>query len=498
MTKAHRYSNVERRAARRLFHGLSVALAALFTGPGCGASGGGPPPDHDRATERPPNIVLIVADDLGYADLACFGGANPTPNLDRIAREGMRFTDFYVAQPICSASRAAILTGCYPNRIGIYSALNPDSRHGLAAGEMTIAESLRARGYATAAFGKWHLGHHPPFLPTRHGFDAYFGLPYSNDMIPPYVTQPEFPPLPLIDGEAIVARNPDQRRLTAWYTERAVRFIEQSRDRPFFLYVPHSMPHVPLFASERFEGKTGLGLYADVIAEIDASVGAILEALERAGVADETLVLFTSDNGPWLLFGDHAGSAGPFREGKATTFDGGARVPLVARWPGRVPAGAVCREPSMTIDLLPTFARLAGAEPPAGIDGRDISPLLLGVPGATSPHEALYFYWDDALQAVRSGRWKLHFEHAYSHVDQPGSGGQRGTTTERRIRSSLFDLEADPGETTDVSGAHPDVVERLERLAEQARADLGDSARGIPGTGKRPPGRLPDPAADPS
>jgi arylsulfatase A-like enzyme len=305
--------------------------------------------------EHPPNVILIFCDDLGYADVGCYGAKGyKTPNIDRLARQGMRFTDFYVAQAVCSASRAALLTGCYPNRIGIRGALGPQAKVGIHSNEVTIAELLKQRGYATAIYGKWHLGHLPPFLPTRHGFDDYFCLPYSNDMWPHHPTSgTNYPPLPLIEGEKVVQFMPDQTQLTTWYTERAVGFIERNKDRPFFLYVPHSMPHVPLFVSRKFVGKTKRGLYGDVIEEIDWSVGRILSALRQHRLEDNTLVIFTSDNGPWLSYGDHAGSAGHLREGKGTTFDGGARVPFIAKWPGRIPARSVCREPAMTIDILP-------------------------------------------------------------------------------------------------------------------------------------------------
>lgn len=442
----------------------------------------------------PPNIVVVFADDLGYADVGCFGAKGyATPNIDRLAAEGIRFTDFYVAQAVCSASRTALLTGCYPNRVGILGALGPDSKIGIDDGEATIAEVLKRRGYATAAYGKWHLGHRPRFLPTRHGFDDYFGLPYSNDMWPNHPTNKSFPDLPLIEREKVVALNPDQKNLTTWYTDRAVGFIKANHDRPFFLYLAHSMPHVPLFVSDRNAGKTSRGLFGDVIQEIDESVGRVLDTIKEQGLDRRTLVIFTSDNGPWLSYGDHAGSSGPLREGKGTSFEGGVREPFVARWPGTIPAGSVCREPAMTIDLLPTLAALAGADRSGDrpIDGRDVGPLLLGRPEARSPHDAYYFYWGRELQALRSGRWKLHFPHTYrSLAGAPGSGGKPGPYQERTIGLSLFDLEDDPGETTDLASRRPEVVERLLKLAEAARDELGDSAAKQPGKNVRPPGRL--------
>ncbi len=457
------------------------------------AGGAAPVSGRDDKDPRPPNFVIVFADDLGYGDLGCYGSRTlRTPNLDRLAREGARFTDFYVAQAVCSASRAALLTGCYPNRIGIFGALGPKDRHGISNREQTIAEVLKPKGYATALFGKWHLGHHPTFLPTRHGFDTYFGLPYSNDMWPRHPTA-RYPDLPLIEGEKTVALNPDQSLLTTQYTERAVRFIADNKDRPFFLYVAHNMPHVPLHVSAKFQGKSGQGLYGDVIREVDWSVGQILDALKEQGLDGRTLVIFTSDNGPWLSYGKHAGSAGPLREGKGTTWEGGQREPCLMRWPGHIPAGLVCREPAMTIDILPTLARFAGAPlPRLPIDGKDIRPLLSGQPGARSPHEALYFYWDRHLQAVRSGPWKLHFPHAFRTLaGRPGGrDGKPASYEEARTGLALFDLEKDPGETTDVAAGHPDVVERLKKLADRAREELGDSATKQVGKGVRPPGRL--------
>ena len=458
------------------------ALALVFTAPAGAAT--------------PPNVVLIFCDDMGYGDIGPFGSKNPTPNLDRMAAEGAKFTSFYVAQAVCSASRAALLSGSYSNRVSIQGALPPNARIGIDPGETLMPEVFKSRGYATGMVGKWHLGDAPRFLPTRNGFDEYFGLPYSNDMWPRH-PESRFPDLPLMEGERKIELNPDQRKLTTAYTERAVSFIDRHKEKPFFLYVAHSMPHVPLFVSDKFQGKTGLGLYADVIAEIDWSVGQILDALKRKGVDENTLVVFTSDNGPWLSYGDHGGSAGPLREGKTTTFEGGVRVPCVMRWPGKIPAGAVVGEVASTIDLLPTFAKLIGASPSAErtIDGRDILPLMRNEPGAKSPHEAFYYFWGRRLQAVRSGKWKLIFPHEYSHVVTPGSGGKPGKyqrDPRATIELSLFDLEADPGETKNVIAEHPDVVKRLQVLAEQAREDLGDTLTNREGKNVREPGRLPD------
>jgi arylsulfatase A-like enzyme len=409
-----------------------------------------------------------------------------------MAREGIRLTNFYSAQAVCSASRAALLTGCYPNRIGIRGALNHTANHGINADETLIAEVVKTKGYATAAFGKWHLGHHPQFLPTRQGFDEYLGLPYSNDMWPknPAATI-KYPDLPLIENEKVIESDPDQSQLTTRYTERAVSFIERHKDKPFLLYLAHSMPHVPLFVSDKFRGKTSRGLYGDVISEIDWSVGQILNALRQNKIDENTLVIFTSDNGPWALYGDHAGSAAPLRGYKATAFDGGVRVPFIARWPKRIPAGRTVHNPAMTIDVLPTVARQVGVKLPTDriIDGRDLWALLSGAKNASDPHDALYFYWGQELQAVRSGRWKLHLPHDYD-IHTPGNGGKRGKVSRQRIELSLFNLETDMGETTNVADKYPDVVKRLMTYVERARTDLGDSLTDREGKNLRPAGKL--------
>ncbi|HZE99362.1 MAG TPA: sulfatase [Planctomycetota bacterium] len=468
-----------------------------------------------RPSPGPPNIVILLTDDQGYADLGCFGAKDiRTPNLDRMAREGMRFTDFYVAQAVCTASRAALMTGCYPNRVGLQGALNHQSAIGISDDEVLLPQLCKSRGYATAAFGKWHLGCQPKFLPTRHGFDEFFGIPYSNDNGPLHPTMKGLPSLPLYEGEAVIDHDPDQRAFTRWITEHATSFIRRNRERPFFLYVPHIMPHVPIHASDAFRGKSARGLYGDVIEELDWSVGEILAALASNGVDDRTMVFYFSDNGPFLSYGTHAGRAEPLREGKLTAWDGGMRSPCLLRWPGRTPPGAVCPEPVMSLDLLPTFAGLIGVTPPKNaIDGLDILPILEGRPGAASPHEALYFYAGEELQAVRSGDWKLHFAHEYltpagpprsdgkpanfEHMKPEGMdvSGIRGIASRHGYRvektaAALYDVRRDPGETKDVSAEHPDLVRRLEALAEKARAVLGDALTGRKGSGVRPPGRL--------
>ena len=374
--------------------------------------------------------------------------------------------------------------------MGILGALGPRSKHGIARNEMTIAEMLKALGYSTAIFGKWHLGHLTQFLPTNHGFDEYFGLPYSNDMWPFHPTNKSFPKLPYIRGTKILGYNPDQTRLTTWYTEKAVDFIARNKDRPFFLYVPHSMPHVPLFVSKKHKGKSDIGLYGDVLMEIDWSVGQILAALKKHGIDKNTLVIFISDNGPWLSYGTHGGSAGPLREGKGTTFDGGVRVPCIMRWPGQIPAKSVCRQPAMTIDVLPTIAHLTGGKlPKHKIDGKNIWNLASGKAGAKSPQQAYFFYQGRHLQGVRNGNWRLHFPHNYRTLaGRPGGkDGMPVRYQKAKIGLSLFDLRTDIGEKTNVADRHPDVVRRLQALARLAREELGDTATKQKGNGVRKP-----------
>jgi arylsulfatase A len=480
------------RVNRREFWKAIGLTAAGVAVPGCSRSLRGTSASDES---RPPSFVIVFIDDMGYADVGCFGAQGyPTPNIDRMAAEGTRFTDFYAASSVCTPSRAALLTGCYPQRVGLPNVLGPRAKIGISDQEVTIAQMLKPLGYATACFGKWHLGDDPRFLPTHHGFDEYFGLPYSNDMWPKHPEAPkDYPDLPLIEGDKVIQLNPDQTQLTTWYTERAVRFIEKNKDRPFFLYVPHSMCHVPLFVSDKFKGKSQRGLFGDVIMEIDWSVGQILATLKRLDLDRNTMVVFCADNGPWLSYGDHAGSAKPLREGKGTTFDGGQREPTLMRWPGRIPAGKVCREPVSTMDLLPTMARLTGAKlPDHTIDGKDIWPIIAGERGAKSPHEAFFYYQGWALEAVRSGRWKLHLPHDYRTLaGRPGgTGGIPAKYEQAKIDVALFDLENDIGEQRDVAAEHPDIVARLQQLADQMRQDLGDSLQKTTGTGRRPPGKV--------
>ncbi len=468
------------------------------------------------ATAAPPNIVLIFTDDMGWGDLPGFTPDSPikTPNIDRLIKEGTRFTDFYVVQAVCTASRAALMTGCYANRVGLEGALNHTSPTGISPDEELLPELLSQQGYATAMFGKWHLGLPPFFAPSKNGFDEWLGIPYSNDNTKYHpVLSDSMPPLPLFDGDEVVETDPDQKLFTRRFTERAVQFIEKNQKQPFFLYVPHVMPHVPIFASDRFRGRSAKGLYGDVIEEIDWSVGEIVKTVDRLGLAENTLVIFTNDNGPFLSYGSHAGSSGELRGGKLTTFEGGVRVPMVARWPGKVPAGRDCDTPLMSIDLLPTFCNLADAKLPAKkIDGLDVGPVLLGEADAKANRDGLVFYAGSELQAVRSGRWKLHFPHRYLVVNgetrtdgKPAGYGRlapqsitnsgisgiasRHGYVVRELPLSLFDLETDRSETTDVAAEHPDVVERLTAIADRYRKALGDSLNDMSGTENRPVGR---------
>jgi arylsulfatase A len=447
----------------------------------------------DTAEPRP-NIVIVYTDDQGWQDVGVYGAIDfNTPNLDRLASEGVRFTDFYVSQPVCSASRASLLTGCYANRLDIHGALNPNSENGLKPSEVTIAELCKQRGYATANYGKWHLGNREEFLPTRQGFDTFEGIPYSNDMWPKHPESPKaYPPLPYLIDETIVRHMPDQSQFTTDFTDLTTKFIRKSHaaGTPFFVYLAHPMPHVPLYVSDKFAGSSKQGLYGDVIQEIDWSVGEIMNTLDELNIADNTLVVFCSDNGPWLSYGNHAGAVANLREGKGTTFEGGIRVPFIARYPGKIKANSVCSEPAMTIDVLPTIANLIDAELPAHkIDGKDIWPLLSGDDRAISPHDAYFFYYrTNELQAMRAGRWKLHFPHNYRSLEDRAPGND-GTPSKynysMRTGVELYNLENDISESTNVVDDNPKVLADLLKLAGKMRADLGDSLLKLDGPGVR-------------
>ena len=463
----------------------------------------------DIKNNKLPNVVIIFTDDQGYGDVGVYGARGYiTPNLDEMASEGMRFTDFYSAQAVCSASRAGLLTGCYPNRIGVSGAFMPWAKVGINQDEVTIAELLKQKNYATGIFGKWHLGHHKQFLPLQHGFDEYFGIPYSNDMWPVnYDGKPvsdsaaapnkfRHPPLPLIEGNEKIKEIHDlngQNQLTTWYTQRAVQFIENHKDQPFFLYVPHSMPHVPLGVSEKFAGKSEQGMYGDVMMEIDWSVGEILKALKIHELEENTIVIFTTDNGPWLNFGNHAGSTGGLREGKGTSFEGGQKVPCIIKWPGIVPEGVICNNMASTIDILPTLAEITSTQlPDHKIDGVSILSLLKGDPDANPRDNLLYYYRRNSLEAVRIGDWKMVFPHDHRSYEDvlPGNDGWPGPYKQGRVELALYDLRRDPGERYNVIEQYPEMAENLQKFAEDARKDLGDDLTDSEGMNRRPIGRL--------
>jgi arylsulfatase len=454
-----------------------------------------------------PNIVLIFMDDLGYGDIDAYGSLGySTPNLNQLAAEGMRFTNFYSAQAVCTASRAGIITGCYPNRVGLAGALFPGAKIGLNSNEETMPEMLKKIGYRTSIIGKWHLGDAQKFLPLQHGFDEYFGIPYSNDMWPvDYDGKPitdtttnrgKLPPLPLIEGNRpirYINNLEDMKEITSMYTERAVKFIQRNKTTSFFLYLCHSMVHVPLAVSDKFKGKSKQGLFGDVMMEVDWSVGQVMNALKENNLEKNTIVIFTSDNGPWLTFGDHAGSAGGLREGKQTVFEGGQRVPAIIKWPQVIPQGAINNKIASTIDLLPTFAAITGATLPIQrIDGVNILPLLTGDNDANPRAHFLYYFNQNSLKAIRKGDWKLVLPHRYNSQQNqlPGNGGFPGKSTVDSTGLALYDLRRDPGERYDVKDQNPDIVKSLLLLVEEAREDLGDDLTGRKGANRREPGKL--------
>lgn len=446
-----------------------------------------------KKTQKP-NVVVVFIDDEGYGDVGSYGATGfQTPNIDQMASQGMKFTNFYAAQPVCTASRAGLLTGCYPNRIGFSGALFPKDTIGMNKSELTMAEMFKEQGYATACFGKWHLGWQKEFLPLQHGFDEYVGLPYSNDMWPRNNVTGEkvqggrgrYPELPLIVGNEVSERITslkDQDKLTTLYTEKAVEFINKNADNPFFLYVPHTMGHVPLGVSEKFRGKSELGLYGDVMMEIDWSVGEINKALEKNNLADNTIFIFTSDNGPWLNYGNHAGSAGGLREGKLTSWEGGQRVPFIIRWPGNTPKGTVCNKLACAIDLLPTFAAITnGKLSDNKIDGVDITSLWKGDFESTPRETILYYLGKNRLNGVRKGNWKLVLPHnTMSYNTLPGNDGY-GSKRKKEVieKPELYNMMSDPGERNNVIDAHPEKVQELMEVVKKSREELGDLNVGI-------------------
>ena len=464
----------------RFFLAALVVLSCLHVAPAA---------DSSR-----PTILLILTDDQGYADLGCYGSKRiKTPRIDRMAAEGVRFTDFYAAANVCTPSRAALLTGCYPQRIGMGEVpavpggkawqtrvLYPGARVGLNPDEASIAKVLKTSGYATGLVGKWHLGDRKPFLPSDHGFDTFFGTLYTNDT----------PGVTFARGDEIIPGAIDQSTFTDRFTDESIAFIRAHREGPFFLFLSHIMPHVPLSAPERFRGRSAGGLYGDVIENLDESAGRILDLLAELKIDDRTLVVFSSDNGPWLNKGENGGSATPLRGGKGGTYEGGMRVPCIMRWPGTIPAGTVCGEVAVNFDLAPTIAKLAGAAMPAGraIDGKDIFDLVLARPGAKSPHEAFFYYNGNRLAAVRSGKWKLKVP---TLLREEYSDYVKLENPDTVIPRALYDLDADPGEQKSVLADHPEVAQKLQAMIESAREDLGDSRRQLAGRNVRPIGELP-------
>ena len=448
--------------------------------------------------EIPPNVIFILTDDQGYGDLGIYGASDIiTPNIDSIAKKGAYFTSYYSTQPVCSASRASILTGCYPDRLGVFNAYSPGSKVGLNPDETTIAELLKANGYNTAIFGKWHLGDAPRFHPRKQGFDEYFGILYSNDMWPKHPQQGtvfNFPEIKLYENETPLRALEDQTFLTGALTDKAIDFIKKNKNDPFFIYLPHPQPHVPLFASKNFKDTQKRGLYGDVINEIDNSVGQILNTLKDEGLEENTIIIYTSDNGPWLSYGGHSGSSGIFREGKGTNWEGGHRVPGIVYYPGKIKPNTRIDAPAMGIDWLPTIASFTGSKlPKKKIDGASLVPLLTGETNI-SPHKNFFFYYrTNELHAVRHKNWKLYLPHTYRSLN-----GRKGRNdgypvpydmNEIKI-PKLFNLEVDPSETNDIAIDNQQIVNHILMIADSVRYVLGDNLKGIKGREVRKVGRI--------
>jgi arylsulfatase A len=461
---------------------LSITIFAAFMSVACVA----------HASE--PNFVIIFADDQGYGDLSCFGSETiATPNVDRLAKEGRKFTSFMVASPVCTPSRAALLTGCYPKRVGMHQhVLFPTSTKGLHPDEHTIADHLKSQGYATACFGKWHLGHHPEVLPTSNGFDTYLGIPYSNDMNHPdnkgkpqggfagmdiLWNDPESTltkwKTPLIEDEKIIELPVDQRTVTRRYTQKAIDFIKEHRNESFFVYLPHSMPHIPLYVPDDVRDPNPMNAYTNTIEHIDAEVGRLLNTLDELKLTDNTYVIYTTDNGPWLQFKHHGGSAGPLREGKGTTFEGGQRVPCLIRGPG-IPAGTVCHELTGTIDILPTIAAITGKPLPTKnkIDGIEVSDLWMGKTDHSPRSEFLHYTSQGNLEGLRQGKWKLLVKKPRQRRNQKNAAAVKPQT-----QTLLFDLSRDIGEQSNLAEQHPDVVIRLQQRMQELDNEITQNSR---------------------
>ena len=431
--------------------------------------------EKDTTDCRRPNIVILLTDDQGYGDMRCYGNERvQTPNLDRLAAEGTRFINFYASAAASTPSRAGLLTGRYAERVGVPGVVDDHSENGIKPTEITLAEYLKQNDYATGMVGKWHLGYQPEYMPLRHGFTEFFGLPYSNDMWPyhPAPNHP-YPALPLYDNDRVIEYNPPVNQMTTRLTGRAVKFINDHKDKPFFLYLPYTQPHVPLGVSSKFKGKSGEGLYADVLMEIDWSVGEIMKTLKANGLDDNTLVIFTSDNGPWLSYGNHGGSNGGLREGKGSTFDGGQRVPMIARMPGHIPAGKVSGQYLSALDITPTIVELTGSQMPRmnSFDGENVWNILTG---GTQTHRPFYFVYDGKVEAVRDGKWKCVAPHKYRIVKTPGKDGLPGMQIENGGETglALFDLEKDPQESNDISAQNPEITVKMYDMIQEFQKEM--------------------------
>lgn len=440
----------------------AVGLSACGNSP-AGKTASGIPNETTDSPQRP-NIVLLLTDDQGYGDMYCYGNPNvQTPNLDQLAEEGTRFTNFYAGAAASTPSRAALLTGRYAERVGVPGVVDDLSKNGIKPTEITLADYLKQNDYATCIVGKWHLGYQPEYMPLRHGFTEFFGIPYSNDMWP-FHPQPDhaYPALALYDNDRIIEYNPPVNQMTTRLTKRAISFIESHKEEAFFLYIPYTQPHVPLGVSNKFKGKSGKGLYADVLMEIDWSVGEIMKALKTNGLDENTLILFTSDNGPWLSYGNHGGSNGSLREGKGTTFDGGQRVPFIARMPKYIPAGKVSHQFFSALDLTPTLVELTASQMPRmnPFDGENVWGILTG---KTQGHSPFYFVYDGKVEALRDGKWKCVAPHTYRIVQTPGKDGLPGKQIANGGKTGLvlFDMEADPQEKHNLASKYPEITARM-------------------------------------
>lgn len=452
---------------------------------------------NSQKIHRPPNIIIVYIDDMGYGDVSPYNNKiDYTPNFQWLATNGLTLTDFYVSQPVCSASRTSLLTGCYSNRLGIHGALFPDSKIGLNPDELTIADMLKEKGYATAAYGKWHIGSRKEFLPTKQGFDEYYGIPYSNDMWYKNTTR-SFPSLPIIQNETVVDTVIEQSWFTQRFTEKALDFIERKKSAPFFLYLAHPMPHVPISASQKFVGKSGKGLYADVIMELDWSIGEIIKILKQDKLEENTLLIVASDNGPWLPYGNHGGVTNGLRESKGSAWEGGVRTPCLIYWKNHLKMNVKVNTPLMTIDILPTIASLINADlPEKKIDGINIWSYLNMPNHFDTPERPLFIYYNtNELQSMRWKNWKLYFPHAYNSMEGivPGNDGKRVPTKAVKLEAmELYDLSNDNGEKINLASRYPDIVSKMNAMADEMRIKLGDSLKGIKGTENREPGKAID------